>query len=370
MRTRTLVSAVVMAMVCVGAALGQTTVVMRSSVRLAEDAQVVRIADIALVSGESAAEIGDVVVRQAIDGGARGWVSIDLAEVRAALEAHGGINWGRLALRGGACTLRTREAKVEPSESRTPPVKGSRFKPVDIDLAGAETVKTLIARRMGALYGVELTDLRLGFDPADDGVLGTLAAGRTVDIEVGAVAGSARAPIAVTIYDGERVVLARTVQVDVEVRREVVTAAGVIERGRVVTAADLATRKEWAVPRTSRPGTVEDVVGSIAQKRIAAGQPVGRDDVTPPLACKRGDTVYIHCLSGGIVVKAKAKALGSARDGELVELRVEGGDTPVLARMSGRGRAVMVVDVVEMKASQQRVYGGSAGADQNPGERR
>jgi flagella basal body P-ring formation protein FlgA len=70
----------------------------------------------------------------------------------------------------------------------------------------------------------------------------------------------------------------------------------------------------------------------------------------------------VHVLSGSVTVRAKARAMSNARDGELVQLKLEGSDRPLTARMSGRGRAVMVVD--EPAAADQDARAGGHGVGQ------
>ncbi len=83
-------------------------------------------------------------------------------------------------------------------------------------------------------------------------------------------------------------------------------------------------------------------VGAKAGARLAAAQVLYSCDVQSPLACKRGDLVVVHCVSGSIVVKMKAKALAGARDGELVQVVAEDSKTPITVRMNGPQRAVLV----------------------------
>lgn len=66
-------------------------------------------------------------------------------------------------------------------------------------------------------------------------------------------------------------------------------------------------------------------------------------DVESPIAAKRGEIVYVDCLSGRLVVKVRARAVGTVREGEIAELKIDGGDGSFFARMSGKGRAVMLV---------------------------
>jgi hypothetical protein len=65
--------------------------------------------------------------------------------------------------------------------------------------------------------------------------------------------------------------------------------------------------------------------------------------VQAPLAARRGDLVTVHCLSGGVTVRLRARAQGDIRDGETGEFRADGAKKTCPARMDGAGRAVMVM---------------------------
>lgn len=325
-----------------GVGLAQTTITVRSSARLESGAQEVRLRDVAEVSPVGS-ELEDLVVLTglAADTG-RDWIRIDLASIRAALDA-AGVNWGKVSLHGGDCTLRLTEPRLATRSDGTRGNPRGLATPTNVDLSGLATLRTAIATRLAALYGVDPDRLRLGFDPADEPALGTLVSNRTVEIQPGGLESSSRLPVAVTLYDGDRVVLSRTVPVDALVYRPTLTASTTIERGRTITQDMVKSVEQWVSPGPRSPAETSSVIGAVSQGRIQAGEIIAAADIAPPLACKRGDTVYIHCLSGSIVVKVKGRALGSARDGELVQVKCESSDDPITARMSGRGRAVMVV---------------------------
>jgi flagella basal body P-ring formation protein FlgA len=59
---------------------------------------------------------------------------------------------------------------------------------------------------------------------------------------------------------------------------------------------------------------------------------------------RRGELVTVHCVSGGIVVKAKARARAEARQDEVIELQMDGSKKTFRARIVGPGRAVVNLD--------------------------
>jgi flagella basal body P-ring formation protein FlgA len=324
--------------------LAQTRVVVQSSASIAERGgpKAITLADIARLDGPDAGALGKIVVvtepRPALDG----TVSVPLAMVRAAMDA-AGTHWGRVTLSGGACVVRVASIEPEPTRERSPlPNAQPKNPPQLVDVSGPATMRTVVALRLAELYGVDVQQLRIAFDPGAEEFLNTPYVGERIDIQPAANASSARVPLRVTTYSGDRVVLDRTVSTQSLVLRRVVTSTETIERNQAVRPETLVEGEQWLAPGI-RPAPAEQARVSVATRRVAPGQVITLEDITPPLVVKRGDTVWVHALSGAVTVKAKAKALGAGRDGEVVSLKLDGTDRVVSARMSGAGRAVMVV---------------------------
>lgn len=100
----------------------------------------------------------------------------------------------------------------------------------------------------------------------------------------------------------------------------------------------------------------EALINGVLRRRIDQGKPIFLADIAQahtssgrssaanlraPMIIKRGDDVTLCCLAGAVELKSKAKALSSARDGEVVQLQVEGSKKTISARVSGPGYAVM-----------------------------
>lgn len=345
MRMRTFIAIVGWALG--GPVCAQTLVSVRPAAEVAPGAQEVRLADIADIAGDEAEALGSIRIGAAPATGRPS--RFDISDVRASLES-AGVNWGRVSLRGAACMVTAPpspgSAVPEALDHRAERARAGMAKPQAIDMTGPPTVRTTIAARLAVAHGVSVDRLRLGFDEADKEVLDMPVADRRVVIDFGGSELSARVPATVTAYSGDTIALKRTVQADVLVRRPSLKAAKTLERGRVIEREDLAIEDRWSPPGRGSAllGNIEDAVGSVTGRRIAVGQELRRDDLSAALACRRGDTVLVHCLSGSVVVKMRARALGAARDGELVELRREGAgrdEKPFTARMAGRGRAVV-----------------------------
>lgn len=328
---------------------GETTVAMRPAAEVAPGAPVL-VRDVAEVCGDEAERLGAVVVLTSQQVGERsvaGRVSIDLAAVRAALD-RAGANWGRTVLSGGTVAVRIADTPAERPREAAQARRPAAPQPASsehqtVDFGGEPTVRTHIAARLAHLFSVSPEDLRLKFRAEDEDLLATRTRGRRVDVQPAASAASGRIPVRVYIYAGDRIVLTGGATVEAMVRREVLTATGPIERGEIITPQRVAPGTRWMSPAERPPLTLDALAGQIeAKSRIAAGEVLTADAVQAPIAARRGDLVTVHCLSGGITVRLRARAQGDVRDGDVGEFRAEGAKKTFLARMDGPGRAVMV----------------------------
>jgi len=212
------------------------------------------------------------------------------------------------------------------------------FETVDVT-TGSRSVKVAIAARLCGLLGVEPDSLQLKFDPQDGELLSREVGGDPVSIDAQSAATSERQPVRVTLYRGDRIVLEKSLTVEVRVRRLVRVMTESVGRGEAVNEANSVLEERWVSPGDK---VALEAGEQIASRSLRAGQVVTDPDVDPPIIVKRGDIVWVHCLSGSVTVKAKARALGPARDGEEVLLRLEDRRDNIRARVSGPGRAVML----------------------------
>jgi flagella basal body P-ring formation protein FlgA len=146
-------------------------------------------------------------------------------------------------------------------------------------------------------------------------------------------------------YLGDRQVAADALSVRVLIRRSVLTASASIDRGQPIEATLLNHAEQWLSPAANTPATEEEAAGRTARARITAGQVITRELVESPFVVQKGDLIEVHCLCGTVQVKAShARAQDKARDGEMVQLKLEGSTRSFQARMNGIGKAIMVLD--------------------------
>ncbi|MEX2217771.1 MAG: flagellar basal body P-ring formation chaperone FlgA [Phycisphaerales bacterium] len=310
----------------------QSTISVLPSARV-EPGRPVLLSQVATLAGPEAEALASTIIVPILRGSADATVSLD--QLRAALDGAPGINWGRLALRGSSCRIITAPAPASPAPPPGRPT--STEKPAH----DAATIRAAVAHRIAQVARAAPADLRLAYAPEDHPFLDQAVGGRALEIRLTAHAD--RLPLAITLYDGDRIAASRTIRVGVEVRRTVAVAGVAKRRADLLAPEDLTTEQRW-LPLTAAPAAAEQAVGASVATRLVPGQMITAADVTPPFVVAKGDHVTVHCVSGGVVLTTRARATGPARDGELVELQSLDAKRRFQARMNGRGRAVIAAE--------------------------
>jgi len=106
--------------------------------------------------------------------------------------------------------------------------------------------------------------------------------------------------------------------------KPVVVAVRQIERGAIITAADVELRNlDLPAGGALRRRTVEDIddtIGMEARQAIQAGDAIFWDQLRSPVVVKRGEVITVTSQAGGIRVRTTARARQDAALGELVQV--------------------------------------------------
>ncbi len=321
-----------LALVFVCEALGATSVVLRESA-VVDGA--VRLGDVAEVTGDERERLGEVVVFEESPG--EGIVRLE--DVRAALDEVG-VNWGRVALRGGECVLR--KGVVRMAAAVVSDGEGEAGFGV-IDLEGEETARARVARVLCGVYGVENDDLRVRFDSGDAAFLDGIGSGAVYEVRVESTANAERAPVRVVVFDGERIAESRTVRADVRVRRGVVTLKMNVERGDRLGSEHLNAGTRWVAPGGSAlVDGMGGAIGQLARTRLGAGTVLREAHLEKPVLIKRNELATVRCLNGSVSVRVRARAESDGREGDVIEFKKTKRGEAFRARVVGAGIAVAV----------------------------
>jgi flagella basal body P-ring formation protein FlgA len=187
----------------------------------------------------------------------------------------------------------------------------------------AEAIARAVAERVGGRATVEVTALET-----------TVAPERALHAspEPGGRAGQ---PMRFVLLVGRarRGVAVATVKVTASYAR----AARAIGRHEPIGAGDvnIVTGELPAVGMKRLPDTA-DVVGLIARRDIAAGEPLTQAVLDVPLAVRSGEPVTLTVIAGTVQVTTRALAMSSGREGDRVRVIPEGGKA-LRARITGPG---------------------------------
>ena len=128
------------------------------------------------------------------------------------------------------------------------------------------------------------------------------------------------------------------------VKQERVIATEVIRTGSVIRENQVRLETHDGPPGESRiSASLEEVVGRVAKTSIVAGAPIRNNDVAVAPEIQRGDLVSVEVLNGAARISLEALAATTARLGDSVELKNQASGKTFRAKVSGMGRAVIVL---------------------------
>jgi flagella basal body P-ring formation protein FlgA len=134
--------------------------------------------------------------------------------------------------------------------------------------------------------------------------------------------------------------------VDVASSQPAVVAVQPIERGRIVTAADIEIREFENLPAATVKRapvlSVETIIGMEAARTIQTGEMLMTDDVAPQMLVKRGEQIAVYARGGGIQVRTLAKAKQDGARGQLIVVESLGTKKPFQAVVVGEREAVVL----------------------------
>lgn len=342
--------AVLLALLLAAAAHAGGSIVLRSSVRLATEGSIVRLADIAELTGE-ATTFADLEIARITD--AHAALEIPIREVRAKLD-EAGVHWGRVTLNGRAVVVRARKSDLSPPLAMTPAtIPGaaqqegvSRRQPAlpleAADLAERATLRGEIARFVARGLAIDPSDLRLTFDEREAALLDD--ATRRVGYEIEPAGGlrSARVDLIVRVWSEGRVAERRSMSVLPLVRTPVLVMRDAVDRGAVIDAEHVEVVHQWLAPnQVGLLSSVDEAAGRLAAVRLREGDILRSNHVRRENIVRRGEQITVRCLVGGAVIKLQAEARSDGALGESIELRKLGERDTFVAVITGRGEAIL-----------------------------
>lgn len=317
-----IVRRLIFALVCVASARADV-IAMRPSARVAPDADIT-LGDVAALEGPAVTGLADTVLVRAADRGAR-WDLIEAARIRAVLRENG-ANLGLIELRART----TRVGRAQRSEAPVR-VEAPTGPPV-------ETVEDRVRQSVFATLRLPQDRVKLSFTDPDASILATPVAGRIAEIQPSGHTGALS--YAVTVYDGDRIVVRGTVRVEAQIRREVAVASSMIDRGAAITPGLYEVETRWT-PAGMLAADPAELSARAARTRIEPGKVITLDELKPDVVVERGQIVALHYVSRAVIAKSRARSLGDGAIGDRVELELVLTGAKVTGTVASEGIVVM-----------------------------
>lgn len=331
-------------------------IALKGSVRLRDNESVVRLVDIAELTGPLAARYSNTVIADAPKGG--DVLELSVRDIRRALD-EAGIHWGKVQLNGRHVIVRPRYTgtgspplamaptsidNARRQHTRRPTVADKAVVPYELaaQLVDRTTLRGNIAVLVARGLGVDPNKLRLTFDRRDAQFLDLSQDEFRFEIQQLSSMHSDRIELQVRAWSAGRIQRRQSVTVRPSIQTDTVVLGNDISRGTMFHEDDLTVESRWLPPSAStRIATLVGAVGRIASGRLRRGSVLSKKDIAREFVIKRGDRVTVRCIVGGIVITLEAEARGDGAIDERVELRKLGERDTFFATVTASHAAVM-----------------------------
>lgn len=307
-------------------AAGITTVTLKSTVRLAADADLT-LGSIAHIEGNQR----DLLEQLRIDTlrvAAGSWTTIPSPEIRSLIdESHAQAGSIVVLGAGSSITRLQSRASIEPKAR------------VSEQSTGIVTVRDHLGSWLRSRFRASPDSIRIAYPERSGGLLRTPTDGRIVSVtEIGF---SNKIAVRIDVYEGDHLVLSDSIRVGVQVRADALIVSRPIKRGSTLRDSDVRREMSWIDP-SDPPATPTSSIGQSLLRSLQPGQIVREHHLEAPTMIERGQDVSVRTVQGTVVVTTVARARHSARQGELIELETKDSTRRrFTARVAGPGRVVM-----------------------------
>ncbi len=335
-------------------------------------AQVVRLADVAVISGlaqDDVERMGHIMVAP---GPSESYPrNLTASQIRKVLEQNG-VELDECRFSGAARTIvrvdRVHDSAAPAASSATPATPAANVNPREVALpasyrakGGTALVDSLeqqladrVQSRLDEIAGVE-TPWSIKATVQRQALKDLPQQWRRIDI-VGlreATEGSHQLTARFLTEEGE---VRIPIQADVTRMVPRVVLRRPLKRGDIVQASDVEVRP--VVDSSDGRSTVvrpEEVVGHQLQSAVNAGEPMDRSVLDKPILVQRRETIEVASVCGGIFVKTQVRAIDDGAEGDMISVeRLDGSKTRFVARVVGYQRAVVFADSMAAAAPARR----------------
>lgn len=218
------------------------------------------------------------------------------------------VNFGGVALSGQSIRIR----RIVETPNLVEPVVSQQ--PTDSTPKGV-SVRDVIPTRIAVERNIPLEDIRITFNDADRDVLDTSLEGRAWSITL--TGESDHLPLQVRIYCNDQLILAKSIRVGVEVKKQVAIPLRAIRKGELFDPSLLKTETRWLAPSVEA-AVPETVVGKAARSQIDIDSIIENRDVEEPIVVRKGERIVVDCVVDGVLVRSTMRAGAQARVGDVI----------------------------------------------------
>jgi len=330
-------------------ACGMETVVLRASVRLADNSESVLLGDVSDISGPDASTLAGIRLAPAPRNGAS--VELTVSQIRN-LMTDAGVHWGRTSLTGRSVIVRSRPsisasgpaamttARIgsagEPQAPRASRVGSERMmQGGDSSIDGS--IAELILQIAGRELQVPASDVRLAVRERDFEFLSDNISPLTAEVQMESNWQSDRVGLTIRLRDADGAIR-RTERISLRplIRTTVQVPSRTVESGAAIQTDDVEAVDTWMSPaQRTNIADADDLPGHIAGRRLRSGEPIRVPNLRSETLVQRGDHVEVRCLVGGIVITMSAEARAAGAEGDVIELRKLGERAIFTATVTG-----------------------------------
>ena len=289
-------------------------IALRGSVRLRDNESVVRLIDIAELTGPLVTRYSNTVIADAPKGG--NVLELSVREIRRALD-EAGIHWGKVQLNGRHVIVRPLDTgagrpplamastsidNARRKDTRRPTVADKTVVPYEnaAELVDQTTLRGNIAVLVARGLGADPSKLRLAFDRRDSQFLDSSQDEFRFEIQPLSSMHSDRIELQVRTWSAGRIQQRQSVTLRPIIQMDTVVLGNDMSRGTMFHEDDLAIESRWLPPSASaRVATLVGAVGRVASGRLRGGSVLSKKDIAREFVIKRGDRVMVRCIVGG-----------------------------------------------------------------------
>ncbi len=272
------------------------------------DVTCLTLGDIADISGTNTVHLSTLAIPRDLGTTAGDNRLIHIDELRKFMSTSRDVNFGAIALSGQS--VRIRRVMDTP-----PPVKTvSHAQPAHPAPSGT-SIRDVIPTRIALERNVSVDDLRVTFNDADREVLDASLEGRSWSITP--TGESDNLPLQVRIYSNDQLVLAKSIRVRVEAKKEVAIALRAIRKGELIDPTLVKAETRW-LPQSIQAASPNTVIGKAARSQIGADSIIETRDAEEPIVVRKGERIVIDCVVDGVLVRSTMRAGSNARVGDVI----------------------------------------------------